>query len=152
MLKIATPEDLKSTFRTLDQDEVDIPQDMKFPIGLKQTLKWIEPSGARIFFVFEDPVLHRPFGLVFHRNPGTPAPINMCDWCHSVRGGNEVNLLTVKADDHRRVGAHLCQNLDCVEKLSKPPGVNDIRESFDQTERRARLMNRISEFARKNFF
>jgi hypothetical protein len=152
MVKISNIEDLKATFRKIDQDKVAVPAEMKFPLGLRQTLRWIEPSGARIFFVFEDPVSHLPMGLVFHRNPGTPSPINMCDWCHSVRGGNEVNLLTVNATAHRRIGANLCQNLDCVDKLAKPPGVNDLPESFDQSEKLARLMHRISTFARKNFF
>ncbi len=153
MLRIATEQDLIQCFRERDQGELFIPYDMHFPLGVKDYISWLEPSGARTYLVFEDPVLNRPVGIVFHRSRATEeARACMCDWCHSVRPGREVRLLSAEANSRQRVGVYLCSDLSCMDKLKDLPGTNDLRESLGREERIQRLLQKMSSFAHKHLF
>lgn len=139
------------TFRPIDQDEVQLPSEMTFPLLVRDYLAWVEPSGHRTYLVFADGAKAR--GIVFRRShQSADAPAAMCDWCHSVRGRGAVGLLTATVSKTNRIGLTLCRDLSCKEKLEKPPGVNDVFESVDVGEKKQRLVERMSHFARRNLF
>jgi len=116
---IQTPEELIRSFRQRDQKHVQIPKSMPFPLELGNYLAWNEPSGVRVYLVFKKPEWPRPVGVVFRRDQpgGSASPACMCEWCHATGPADEVGLLTVTVNAHRRVGLNLCLNLDCVDKL-----------------------------------
>lgn len=153
MLRIGSEEEMKQAFRPIDQDEVQFPSDMLFPLLVRDTLTWIEPSGHRAYIVYADPSKNAARGIVFKRNHATSdAPPAMCDWCHSVRGKGNVGLLTTAVSKTRRIGLSLCRDLNCIEKLTDLPGINDLRESVKTDEKIRQILERISDFARRNLF
>jgi hypothetical protein len=153
MLRIATEEEMKQTFRPIDQDEVQFPAEMTFPLLVRDYLAWVEPSGHRAFLVFADPASHKARGIVFKRgHQSADAPAAMCDWCHSVRGKGAVGLLTATVSKTNRIGLTLCRDLSCKDKLEKPPGANDVFETYPPEDKKARLLERMSTFARRNLF
>lgn len=144
---------MRATFRAIDQDEVYVPPDLKFPIGVRDYLAWTEPSGHRVFLVFVEPYSQEKLGIVFHRTHGTAdTPAAMCQWCHAVRAGGAVALLTAAVTKRRRVGLHLCANLNCRENALSTPGIHDFIESISANERVKRILVRMSAFARRNLF
>lgn len=150
MNRISSEQELLECFRLLDRDEVEIPRSIQFPLNVKDYFSWIEPSGARAYLLFPDGEQEQLKGIVFRRGPvGTP-PV-MCEWCHSV-GAGEIGLLTATASSNRRVGLHLCRNLDCKEKASSTPGINDLPEGLDADEKIRRITARMSDFSRKHLF
>jgi FBP C-terminal treble-clef zinc-finger len=153
MLRIGTEEEMKEAFRPIDQDEVQFPSDMLFPLLVRDYLSWVEPSGHRAYLVFADPAKGAPRGIVFKRNhTSADAPPAMCDWCHSVRGKGAVGLLTATVSPNRRIGLTLCRDLNCKEKIDSIPGVNDLRESVSHEEKKQQIVERMSNFARRNLF
>ncbi|HEX4925037.1 MAG TPA: FBP domain-containing protein [Bdellovibrionales bacterium] len=151
MFRIANETVLKDTFRELDRDEVVVPAELRFPLGVKDYIAWLEPSGHRAYLVFIDPASDKPMGIVFHRPHAKSEGINhMCEWCHCVRGSGGVGLMTAIATSRRRVGIELCTDLGCKDKIKSPPGINDIRESLDPAQRVERVLKRMSDFARRN--
>ena len=153
MLRLRDSDHLRAAFRAIDQDEVYVPPDMKFPIGVRDYLAWVEPSGHRVYLIFVEPYSHERLGIVFHRTRGTPdTPAAMCQWCHAVRGGGAVALLTAAVNRRRRVGVHLCSNLNCRENALTTPGIHDFNESISASERVKRILVRMSAFARRNLF
>ena len=103
-------------------------------------------SGNRVYLVFTDGA---SVGIVFRRDQGPGAGSTMCEWCHSVRSGDSVGLLTATATSKRRVGIHACRDLSCKEKLESTPGVNDFQEMLNPREKARRLVARMSEFVRR---
>src|SRR4051794_7258476 len=96
MIRISSEAHLRSTFRSIDQDEVVPPVETRFPLVAKDYLRWLEPSGHRVFLVFEDEGALR--GVVFQRTSGAAdTAAAMCQWCHAVRSGPAVGLLTAAA-------------------------------------------------------
>lgn len=153
MIRIPTEKDLHEAFRTIDRDHVRVPTDLLFPLALQDYLAWVEPSGHRTFLVVADPASGKPLGVVFKKTPQPPgAPANMCDWCHSVRAGDSIGLMTVSVDKGHSIGLTLCRDLSCRDKVSKSPGVNDVRESLSNQEKVMRIVSRMASFARKNLF
>lgn len=153
MLRIGTAEEMKDAFRAIDQAEVQFPSTMQFPLLVRDYLSWIEPSGHRAYLVYADPAKNSPRGIVFKRNHSTAdSPAAMCDWCHAVRGRGAVGLLTTSVSPKNRIGLTLCRDLDCKEHLEKPPGVNDLRESVSLDEKKRQIVERMSNFARRNLF
>ena len=148
MIRITSENELINAFREIDRNDVRLPHDIKFPLALKDYLSWQEPSGARVYLVFQDPRGRGARGIVFKRTGGSPSEgvVQMCQWCHSVRGGNAVGLLTAKATKRRRVGVHLCSDLSCKQTLLGGPGVNDLREPFSRYEKLFRVLLKMSEF------
>jgi len=150
MIKLSTENELLSSFRPIDRDQVQIPADFRFPFPVKNFTSWIEPSGHRVYLVFADPA-SAPIGIVFQRTRGSSdAAPAMCQWCNKVRSGSGVSLMTVQVTPDRRIGIHLCSDLKCGENVAGHPSVHDIRESLTPSERIYRLMERMHDFAKKN--
>jgi hypothetical protein len=152
MICITSESQLKEAFRSIDQDEVQLPHDLVFPVVLKDYFAWTEPSGHRVFLIYQDPTGRGACGIVFKRASGGAGDgiAQMCQWCHSVRAGNAVRLLTAKASPKRRVGIHVCSDLSCKDKVLEGPGVNDLREPFSRYEKLFRVLLKMSEFTRVN--
>jgi hypothetical protein len=152
MIRIVNETQLKEFFRNLDQDEVST-IGLKFPMGLKDYTSWLEPSGHRVYLVFRDTESQKPRGIVFTRTHShTDGISKMCDWCHSVRGGDSIGLLSARASQNLTIGVELCTDLSCKEKLAHTPGVNDVRETLSPDEKIERLLKKMSDFARHHLF
>ena len=147
MICISSEPHLKHAFREIDQDAVLIPRSLPFPIVIRDYIAWSEPSGHRVFLVFQDPRGGGARGIVFTRGQAANDVVQMCEWCHSVRGGNSVRLLTAQVGRNRRVGVHLCQDLNCKENVLGKPGVNDMREPYSGYEKLYRTLLKMSDFA-----
>jgi hypothetical protein len=148
MISISSESELLATFRTIDRDEVSLLATMKFPLVIKDYIAWLEPSGHRVFLIFQEPDGSCARGIVFKRNSGASEPVvQMCQWCHSVRGGNAVRLLTARASAKRNVGLLLCNDLSCKDKVLTTPGVNDLREPFGAYEKLFRVVMNMRDFA-----
>jgi hypothetical protein len=153
MLRITSETELLETFRALDRDEVQTPHGVKYPLAVRDYLAWPEPSGHRIFLVFEDQATKQPRGVVFQRTPApADTPASMCQWCHAVRSGSGVGLLTAAAGRNRRIGLHLCSDLNCRDHALGAPGIHDFNEGLSSTEKMQRLLQRMSDFVRGNLF
>jgi hypothetical protein len=59
MFLIQSEKDLLECFRPLDQSKVELPKDMKYPLFVRDYLRWLEPSGARVYLVFASPGTHK---------------------------------------------------------------------------------------------
>lgn len=152
MIRIASEEQLFNTFRETDRDQVQLPANFKFPMVVKDYLNWTEPSGFRVYLVFEDPHTKAMTGVVFQRTQGAHDVASMCQWCHSVRVGGSVSLLTAEASRTRRVGLHLCSNLNCKENTNSSPSIHDFSEGLSGFERTRRVLERMSDFTKRNLF
>lgn len=153
MLRIANEEEFLEAFRPIDRDHVRLPPEMTFPLIVRNYMAWVEPSGHRTFLVFEEASKRSPRGIVFNRpHASADQPAAMCDWCHSVRGRGAVGLLTATVSPHRRIGLTLCRDLTCKEKIEGIPSANDLRESMPTDMKMRRLVEQMSEFARRNLF
>ena len=153
MFLIESEEAMLLMFRDFERVEVAAPLDIKYPMVLRDHFSWQEPSGHRTYLLVHDQQRKQPLGVVFKRtSSSSDAPAMMCEWCHSVRGGNAVDLLTATASAKKRVGAYLCRRLDCEEHRQAKPGVNDMRESTTPLEKRVRLHERMLAFVNRNLF
>lgn len=152
MFRISSDKKLLESFRLIDREEVVLPSSFHFPLLVKDYLTWTEPSGHRVYLVFNDRITGMPLGIVFRQTSTGGVVAQMCDWCHSVRGGNAVSLLTATASSNRRVGLYLCHNLSCMEKTEEAPGVDDIPVLMLPRERIQKLIKRMGEFARRELF
>ena len=112
MTTVTSEAELQSFFRDLDRDEVELAPELTLPFAIDDARAWA--VGPRVFLLFCDRPGARPRGIVFHRNSGgIPDVVAMCDWCHAIRGHGAVKLMTVRADERRRVGMFLCSDLGC---------------------------------------
>lgn len=152
MIRIASETELLDSFRSLDRDEVELSKDLSFPMLVKDYLTWSDPGGHRVYLVFTEPGRKTPLGIVFRRSSSGTVPPQMCEWCHSVRGGDGVRLLTATASSNKRVGLHLCSDLSCKNKVEEAPGANDFPETLSTRERTQRILQRMSQFARRAIF
>ena len=145
---IASERQLVRCFREIDQPEVGLPKQVRYPLEVKDVLTWSE--GPRTFLLFCAPPDGLPRGVVFHRSTGaTPDVAAMCEWCYAVRAHGGVKLLTVIADERHRVGLYLCSGLSCIERARRPPGPDDLGEGLDSEERVSRTLKRIVSFAQR---
>ena len=147
MFKITEDFELKKAFREIDQPAFEPPAEAEYPMFVTDYVTWSEPSGHRVFLVFSDPAKGEPLGIVFER--GSSAVPGMCEWCHSVRSGNGVSLLLAKVDGQRRVGLHLCRNLECQKRLSADPGADDFPRTGNSVLERKKVLSRMAEFFRQ---
>ena len=156
MISISSKSQMLDAFRPIDRPEVQLPHGLEFPVVLKDYMAWVEPSGARVFLLFQDPTVGGARGVVFRRNNATPEQVTqMCQWCHSVRGGNSVRLLTAKLSPkrtgaHRTVGLHLCADLSCKDKVLGTPGINDLREPYSAYQKLFRVLLNMGDFCRNS--
>jgi hypothetical protein len=156
MIRIASETELLDSFRALDRDEVELPDDLSFPVLVKDYLTWSDPGGHRVYLVFSEPGAdsrkRSALGIVFRRSASGSGPPQMCEWCHAVRGGDGVMLLTATASSQKRVGIHLCRDLSCKDKVEAAPGAHDFPESLSARDRTQRILQRMSQFARRAIF
>lgn len=137
MFKLSSETELLDSFRPIDREEIRLPEHLGFPAFVPDYLAWIEPSGHRAYVVFKAFADRPPLGIVFRRDQGGGSVASMCEWCQSMKGDSNVSLLTARASSKRVVGLHLCNDLSCREKFEGP---------------RARIVQRMSEFALRNLF
>lgn len=119
MFRLETDRALIEAFRPRDRRVIEMPENVMFPLFVRDYLAWTETSGARVYLVFAAPGSRKPIGIIFRRDSqdsgvGTS---RICEWCHSYGSSNEVGLLTTDVNSKRRVGVHLCVDLRCKEKL-----------------------------------
>ena len=129
MNHIRTAEDLVVTFRERDQKHVILPPGMRFPVALEHYLTWIEPSGVRVYLVFQLPDWKQAVGVVFRRDQqgSSTSPPGLCEWCLSTGPSDQVGLLTATVDSKRRVGLNLCLDLSCLLKLEMVSTLSGIQ-------------------------
>jgi hypothetical protein len=150
MFLIRSDKELMDCFRRQDQAEVFIPADLALPQVVKDYLTWTEPSGARAYLVFQDESFKTPFGIVFRRDQTAgPSVAAMCDWCHSVRSGIEIGVLTVSTNSKKRAGVSLCRDLSCADKIRSEPSANDFPVQASTQERIRRLLAKMAVFTRR---
>jgi hypothetical protein len=150
-MNVTSEAELVSCFREIDRDEVELGPELTFPLALDSAVAWA--VGPRAFLVFRDRPEAPPRGIVFHRNSGgLPDAAAMCEWCHVVRNSGRVKLMSARASEQRRVGLYLCADLGCVGRAHEPPGIDDLPEGLDGSERARRTLRRISEFASRRLF
>jgi hypothetical protein len=119
MFKLDSEEALLTAFRPKDRGSVDIDRGLTFPVFVRDYLAWRHPSGAYVYLVFAVPK-GAPTGIVFDTNGGAGRSVpQMCDWCHSCGLGTQVALLTAKLTGLKRVGALVCADLSCRDKLEE---------------------------------
>jgi hypothetical protein len=152
MIRIHSEQELREAFRPLDREELALPQDLEFPFVVKDYFAWTEPSGFRIYLVLADRLKRLPMGIVFRRDQSGGDTPRMCEWCHSVRGGNAVTLLTAAASEKRRVGLHLCGDLSCKDRVDAAPGPDDVPQVLSGVARLRRITERMGDFARRTCF
>lgn len=151
MIRIQSEEQLKSVFREIDRDQLHIPPEMHFPFLLRDYVAWMEPSGHRTYLLFND--ADKPLGVTFKRvQQSADAPAMMCEWCHSVRSGGRVGMLSVDISKNRRIGMHLCRDLSCRDKIIGLPQANDLPTRMSRQEKINRLIERMSSFLHGNLF
>lgn len=151
MIKISSETDLLESFREIDRDQVHLPADIQFPLAVRDYTSWVEPSGHRVYLVFEKNGV--PMGVVFRRPNGPPmTPASMCQWCHTVRTGNAVSLLTASMSPDRSIGLYLCSRLNCREHILSGPSVHDFNEGLSGHERVNEVVRRMRDFASANLF
>jgi hypothetical protein len=123
---------------------------MQFPLDAKDYLAWIEPSGCRVYLVFRGEGFKGPLGISFRRDQTLgPTVAAMCEWCHSVRSGNEIGVLTVTSNQRKRVGLSLCRDLSCADKTRSLPGHNDFQSNEVTQERVRKIIQRMVHFAQR---
>ena len=156
MIRFSTPHDLLESFRTANRRLVEMPDSIAFPFILRDYISWNDPSRRQTTVVFQTLLKSAPiaYGIVFKYASGqTEAPVQMCQWCHSVRRGPAVDLLTIDVGPKRRIGLYLCRTLDCKEHLSqRVTGTSDLHETIPGDENIKRLLERMTEFAQRNLF
>ncbi|MDR3607091.1 MAG: FBP domain-containing protein [Oligoflexia bacterium] len=156
MFKINTPAELLSSFRPEERAAVELPEDIRFPLVVRDYLAWTETSGSRVFLLFADADPRKPLGVVFKREASSGGAVaQMCEWCHTTSGGDGVTLLTAWASSRRRVGVQVCRDLSCAQKvlgLYGPAHAGEQRVGPDGRERIRQIMRRMSEFSRRHLF
>lgn len=146
MFLIRSEQDLLQAFRPRERDVVQLPEQARYPIFVRDYLAWVEPAGARVFLVFQDEESKRPLGIAFRRDTsGEGGGGRMCEWCHTLGSADEIGLLTADKNSRRRMGVGLCRDLRCKEKLEQAA---DLAGRSAEVPKR-QLMERMARFARE---
>jgi hypothetical protein len=148
---VLTEPELLGCFREIDRPEVTLAPELTFPLPLGDALIWT--MGPRVFVVLRQRPNARPLGIVFHRNTGgLPDVAAMCEWCHAVRRNAGVTLMSVRADERRRVGLYLCRDIGCLARAHELPAPEDVNDRVDGDERARRTLRRMLDFATRRVF
>lgn len=146
MFLVKTEQELRQAFRPREREVVQPPEHTSYPLFVRDYLAWVEPAGTRVFLVFQDQESTRPLGIAFTRESrGDGAGPQMCDWCHSTGGADEIGLLTADRSSKKRMGVALCRDLRCAQKLEQAADL----AGRSATEPKQRLMERMVRFARE---
>lgn len=144
MFLIRTEQELIQAFRPRERDVVQPPEGGRWPLVVRDYVAWVEPAGARVFLVFQDPESKRPLGIAFRRDTSGGSG-QMCEWCHSLGTGDEIGLLTADRSSRKRVGIGLCRDLRCREKLEDAANLAGRSDELPKRQ----LMERMVRFARE---
>jgi len=128
--QIATEEQLLACFRRIDRRDVELGDDVTFPMLLGRVVTW--SYGNRAFLVLRERGTGAPLGLVFRRTAVAAARVaSMCAWCQRVRTRAEVQLLSARVTARRTIGQYLCSDLSCFTvgepSVFEPPDAALIR-------------------------
>lgn len=148
MFLIPSETDLVSAFRPRDRKALELPEGASFPMTVRDYLAWVEPTGVRVFLVFQDPESKRPLGIAFRRDGAGGGGGNggrMCDWCHSWGSAQDIGLLTTARNSRRRVGVGLCMDLRCRDKIEQSADL----AGRSAVQARKRVLERMVRFARE---
>ena len=115
MFKIENESALRESFRSFDQDTVEIPSNLQFPLFVRDYLTWRESSGHRTYLVISDPESHKTLGVAFRNDSPTTPITRHCEWCHSSGGSAQIGLLVTNASDRKSVGIQACRDLSWAE-------------------------------------
>jgi len=149
MFRIDSEKDLLESFRPCDRGSVTSPENVTFPLFVRDYLTWTEPSGVRTYLVYagaESPA--KTLGIAFRSDQGRSAVSQHCEWCKSFGGSGEIGLLTAEASERKRVGIHLCRSLNCQEKLESRSNLSGENSRMLAK----KLLTEISAFARRHLF
>jgi len=120
MFKLSSEQELLNAFRPRDRKVFELPQGVSYPLIVRGTFSWIEPAGARVHVIFQDPGTRRPLGLSFRRDVSeVQGQGRMCDWCHAYGSAEQIGLLMCEKSSKRRVGAWLCRDLKCHDRIEQ---------------------------------
>jgi FBP C-terminal treble-clef zinc-finger len=143
MFQLKTEEMLIKTFRPRDRRRMeDLPPELKFPLFVRDYVAWREPSGAGVCLVFCPPG-GVPTGIFFRRSHGDPSPAQMCEWCHSGGGSDQIGLVTADVNSRKRAGITVCLDLSCQDKIEDAAN----RSGRSALDAKKALMERIGRFA-----
>lgn len=118
MFLLRSEKELVDSFFPKDQKRLELPKDVKFPLVVRDYFAWTDSSNGKVFLVFAEPDVKKPIGVMFEKGWSSGgAPASICEWCHSYGSGGQIGLLTLEASSKRRVGAHLCLDLSCHDKI-----------------------------------
>lgn len=133
---IASWDELVACFRRIDRKDVELADELSFPLKLYRALTW--SYGNRVFLVFRERATGEAKGIVFHRASGAATVMSMCHWCQRSRGRGAVKLLTARVGSRRTVGQYLCDDLSCFRaddagaQESGDVAVNRVERAFDR--------------------
>jgi len=122
--KIHSEDELLAAFREKDRKHVVLPSDLEYPIDTRYYFSWGESSGNYTYLVFKRSNWDSPRGLVFRRTTTYMNVGNLCDWCHSYGGSDQIGMLSVRVNPRLTIGQYLCLNLDCLDKLETQIGTS----------------------------
>jgi hypothetical protein len=145
MFLIQSEKELLNAFRPRDRNAFEPPPGRTYPVFVRDYLSWVDPSGAHVYLIIQDPSSKRPLGIAFRRNPGSAAGAQLCDWCHTHGSSQDINLLTTDRNSKRRVGVLLCTDLRCGEKIEQHANLS----GRSPIEPRQRMLERMMRFARE---
>jgi len=142
MFQLTTEEMLVQSFRPRDRKGMELPPGVKFPVFVRDYLAWREPSGAGVRLVFSLPG-GAPTGIFFRRSGGDRSPAQMCEWCHSTGGSDQIGLITAAVNARRIAGVTACLDLSCQEKIEDAAN----RAGRSALDAKRALLERIGRFA-----
>lgn len=145
MFLLRSEKDLIECFRSRDQRRLELPDNLKFPLVVRDYFAWTDSSGTRVNLVFSEPDVRKPIGLTFDRPSSGEPTAAICDWCHSYGSSNQIGLLTIEASDKRRVGVNLCLDLSCHDKIETNTGLSPIGAQ----KRQQAVVAKMSRFVRR---
>ncbi|HVE86906.1 MAG TPA: FBP domain-containing protein [Myxococcales bacterium] len=144
MFRLTSEEMLVRSFRPRDRKDLELPAGVKFPLFVRNYLAWRDPSGTSLRVVFSLPG-GVPTGILLKRNHGDKQPTQMCEWCHTTGGSDEIGLLTADANSRKRVGIVACLDLRCQEKIEDAAN----RGGKSALDAEKALLERMGKFARE---
>ena len=146
MIQLKTEDALRAAFRTRDRRHLTLPEDVTYPLFVRDYLAWVDPTGVRAFVLFSAPGDEHPTGIAFRRDQsGDRAPTGMCEWCHAYGTPDMISLLTTDVTEHRRVGLSLCRDLGCGQRLEEAAD----RAGKNSREEARALLGRMRRFAQE---
>ncbi len=102
-------------------------------------------QGVYKGYLLED-ISGKLFGweLLFDAKARNNKRAEMCDLCKFVHGGTScgVAFFSIQSSKNRSIGLYICRDLDCEKRCSET-GVNAMRESLTQQEKKERLEKNI---------